>query len=145
MLVGSSAGSTAGGMKVVRVLLVFKHSYYEFKRLIHPNAVLPVKYNGHVLPETIIARVLSFTILYFILIVLGSTFLSFHGLGFIESFSGMITCISDVGPGLGSIGPANNFAHLPDVSKWFLSVVMLVGRLEIFTVLLIFTPVFWKR
>lgn len=145
MLIGSSAGSTAGGMKVVRVLLVFKHSYYEFKRLIHPNAVLPVKYNGHVLPETIIARVLSFTILYFILIVLGSTFLSFNGLGFIESFSGMMTCISDVGPGLGSIGPANNFAHLPNVSKWFLSVVMLVGRLEIFTVLLIFTPVFWRR
>ena len=145
MLIGSSAGSTAGGMKVVRVLLVFKYSYFEFKQLIHPNAIFPVRLNGHVLPENIIARVLAFALLYIIIIVIGSTFLSITGLGFLESLSGMITCLSDVGPGLGSIGPAYNFAHLPDVSKWFLSTVMLIGRLEIFTVLLIFTPIFWKK
>lgn len=145
MLIGSSAGSTAGGMKVVRVLLVFKYSYFEFKRFIHPNAIFPVRYNGHLLPEVIIARVIAFSLLYFIIIFVGSTFLSFTGLGYVESLSGMVTCISDVGPGLGSIGPAYNFSHLPDISKWFLTFVMLVGRLEIFTVLLIFTPVFWKR
>lgn len=145
MLIGSSAGSTAGGMKVVRVLLVFKYTYYEFKRFIHPNAVFPVRYNQHVVGDEVIARVLAFALLYFIIIFAGSTLLSISGLGYIESFSGMITCLSDVGPGLGNIGPAYNFSHLPDISKWFLSIIMLIGRLEIFTVLLIFTPVFWKR
>jgi len=145
MLIGSSAGSTAGGMKVVRVLLVFKYMYYEFKRFIHPNAVLPVRYNEHALFDNIIARVLAFMMLYFSLIILGSAVLSLTGLGFIESFSGMITCLSDVGPGLGTIGPAYNFSHLTDFSKLFLALVMLIGRLEIFTVLLIFTPVFWKK
>jgi len=145
MLIGSSAGSTAGGMKVVRVLLVFKYTYYEFTRFIHPNAVFPVRYNQHVVGDEVIARVLAFALLYFIIIFAGSTLLSISGLGYIESFSGMITCLSDVGPGLGNIGPAYNFSHLPDISKWFLSIIMLIGRLEIFTVLLIFTPVFWKR
>ncbi len=145
MLIGSSAGSTAGGMKVVRVLLVFKYSYYEFKQIIHPNAIFPVRLNGHVLPENVIARVLAFALLYMIIIVIGSTILSVTGIGFIESLSGMITCLSDVGPGLGSIGPVNNFSHIPDVSKWFLSAVMLIGRLEIFTVLLIFSPIFWRK
>ena len=145
MIIGSSAGSTAGGMKVIRVLLVFKYSYLEFKRIIHPNAIFPVRYNGHVLSEQIITRVLAFVLLYFFIIFIGATFLSATGLGYLESFSGMITCLSDVGPGLGSIGPAYNFSHLPDVSKWFLSFVMLVGRLEIFTVLVLFTPIFWKR
>jgi trk system potassium uptake protein TrkH len=145
MLIGSSAGSTAGGMKVIRVLLIFKYSYYEFKRFIHPNAVFPVRYNQHVLGDEVIARILAFALLYFIIIFSGATFLSVMGLGYIESFSGMITCLSDVGPGLGNIGPAYNFSHIPDASKWFLSIVMLIGRLEIFTVLLIFTPVFWKK
>ncbi|MDO9153105.1 MAG: potassium transporter TrkG [Paludibacter sp.] len=145
MLIGSSAGSTAGGMKIIRVLFVFKHSYYEFKRFIHPNAVFPLRYGGRALSENVIARILAFVLLYLILILAGSTFLSFTGLGFIESLSGMITSLSNVGPGLGSIGPLYNFSHLPDVSKWILSFSMLIGRLELFTVLLIFTPVFWKK
>lgn len=145
MLIGASAGSTAGGMKLVRVILVFKYAYYEFKRIIHPNAVFPVKYNNFLVRSEVITRVLSFIILYFIIILLGAIVLAFSGMGFIESFSGMITCLSDVGPGLGSIGPSGNFADIPIFSKWFLAFVMLVGRLEVFTVLVIFTPVFWKR
>lgn len=145
MFIGSSAGSTAGGMKIVRVLLVFKHSYLEFKRLIHPNAVFPVQYNRQVVPENIITRVLAFIILYFILMIAGSAVLSLNNMSFMDSLTGMITCLSNVGPALGSIGPAENFAHLPDFSKWFLSFTMMVGRLEIFTVLLVFTPTFWKK
>jgi len=145
MLIGASAGSTAGGMKLVRVILVFKYAYYEFKRIIHPNAVFPVRYNTNLVHEEVINRVLSFIMLYFIIIFVGSIILAFSGMGFMESISGMITCLSDVGPGLGTIGPVGNFAHLPDFSKWFLSFVMLVGRLELFTVLVIFTPIFWKR
>lgn len=145
MLIGASAGSTAGGMKLVRVMLMMKYAYYEFKRIIHPNAVFPVKYNQHIVREDVIARVLAFIMLYIIIIAIGSIALSFTGMGFLESLSGMVTCISDVGPGLGSIGPAHSFAHIPAFSKWFLAFVMLVGRLELFTVLVIFTPVFWKK
>lgn len=145
MIIGASAGSTAGGMKLVRVILTFKYAYYEFKRIIHPNAVFPVKYNRNLVFEEVINRVLSFIMLYFIIIFIGSIILAFSGMGFMESISGMITCLSDVGPGLGTIGPAGNFAHIPDFSKWFLSFIMLVGRLELFTVLVIFTPIFWKR
>lgn len=145
MLIGSSAGSTAGGMKVVRVLLVFKCMYHEFKHFVHPNAILPVRYNEHALFDNVIARLLAFMMLYFTLIFVGSTVLSLSGLGFVESFSGIITCLGDVGPGLGSIGPAYNFYHLNDFSKLFLSLIMLIGRLEIFTVLLVFSPVFWKK
>lgn len=145
MLIGASAGSTAGGMKLVRVILVFKYAYYEFKRIIHPNAVFPVRYNHNLVREEVINRVLSFIMLYFIIIFTGAIILAFSGMGFMESISGMITCLSDVGPGLGTIGPNGNFAHLPDFSKWFLSFVMLVGRLELFTVLVIFTPIFWRR
>ena len=145
MFIGSSAGSTAGGMKVVRVLLVFKHAYLEFKRLIHPNAVFPVQYNQQVVPENIITRILAFIILYFIITITGSAVLSITNMNFIDSLTAMITCISNVGPGLGSIGPSANFSHLPDFSKWFLAITMMIGRLEIFTVLLIFTPTFWKK
>ena len=145
MLTGASAGSTAGGIKLVRVLHVFKYSYYEFKRIIHPNAVFPVRYNQSIVKEEVTTRVLAFVMLYFIIIAVGSLILSISGMGFLESFSGMVTCISDVGPGLGEIGPANNFANIPSFSKWFMSFIMLVGRLELFTVLLLFTPIFWKK
>lgn len=145
MLTGASAGSTAGGMKLIRVFLVVKYAYYEFKRTIHPNAIFPVRYNQMIVRDEVITRVLAFVMLYFLLIAFGAIVLSLTGMGFMESVSGMITCLSDVGPGLGTIGPASNFAHIPDFSKWFLSLIMLIGRLEVFTVLIIFTPVFWKK
>jgi trk system potassium uptake protein TrkH len=145
MLTGGSAGSTAGGMKLIRVLLVVKYAYFEFKRIIHPNAVIPVRYNGIIVREEVITRVLAFILLYFLIILIGTVILAFSGMGFLESLSGMVTCISDVGPGLGSIGPAFSFSEVPVFSKWFMSFVMLVGRLELFTILVIFTPVFWKK
>lgn len=145
MLVGASAGSTAGGMKLIRVLLVVKYAYYEFKRIIHPNAVFPVRYNGTIVRDEVITKVLAFIVLYILVILIGTVILAFSGMGFLESLGGMVTCISDVGPGLGSIGPAHSFSEIPSFSKWFLAIVMLVGRLELFTVLVIFTPVFWKK
>lgn len=145
MIIGSSAGSTAGGMKVIRVLLVFKFSYYEFKRLIHPNAIFPVRYNGHALQEDVIARVLAFVLLYFILVISGTVALSFTGMGFVESLSAQITCLSNVGPGLAALGPVFTFSEIPVISKWILSFSMLIGRLELFTVLVVFTPVFWEK
>ena len=145
MLSGGSAGSTSGGIKVIRIVLVAKFCYYEFKRMIHPNAVLPVRYNGRVVWDDVITRVLAFALLYCVLILFGILVLSFNGLGFIESVSGMIACLSDVGTGLGELGPAGSFAKISTFSKWFLSFIMLVGRLELFTVLLILTPTFWKK
>lgn len=145
MITGASAGSTSGGMKVSRVVIVAKFCYSEFKRMIHPNAVLPVRYNGNILKEDIINRVVAFVMLYAIAALLGTLVLSFTGMGFMESVSGVITCLSDVGPALGELGPAGSFADVPTASKWFLSFVMLVGRLEIFTVLLIFMPAFWNK
>lgn len=145
MISGASSGSTSGGIKLVRVVLVFKFCYYEFKRMIHPNAVFPMRYNGHIVRNEVIARIVAFALLYCILIMLGILVLSFTGLGFIESVSGMIACLSDVGSGLGEFGHSGSFVVIPPFTKWFLSFVMLVGRLELFTVLLLFTPAFWKR
>lgn len=145
MLIGASAGSTAGGMKVIRVVLVVKYAYYEFKRIIHPNAVFPVRYNGLIVKEDVITKVLSFIVLYILIILTGVVVLAFSGMGFLESLGSMITCISDVGPGLGTTGPAYSYSSIPAFSKWFLSLVMLIGRLEVFTVLVVFTPVFWKK
>ncbi|NDP20322.1 MAG: TrkH family potassium uptake protein [Paludibacter sp.] len=145
MLTGASAGSTSGGIKMIRVVISGKACYYEFKRLIHPNAVIPVRYNGHLVREDVLTRVLAFTLLYLVVAGLGILVLAMSGMGFLESTGGMITCLGGVGPGLGLVGPAGNFADIPEFSKWFLSLMMLTGRLELFTVLLLFTPAFWKR
>jgi trk system potassium uptake protein TrkH len=145
MLTGASAGSTSGAIKMVRIVIVFKYCYYEFKRIIHPNAVVPVRYNGHLVQEDVITRVLAFVLLYVITVGFGIFVLSLSGMEFKESIGGLVTCIGGVGPGLGLVGPAGNFAHIPEFSKWFLSFIMLVGRLELFTVLLLFTPAFWKK
>ena len=143
--VGGSAGSTSGGVKVIRVLLVFKYCYYEFKRMVHPHAVFPVRYNGRAVKEEYITRMLAFILLYVILSLFGAMILCMSGLGFEESISSMVSCLGNVGPGLGHLGPLDNYQSLPAFAKWFMSFAMLVGRLEFFTVLLIFTPNFWKR
>ncbi len=145
MLIGGSAGSTAGGIRIIRVLLVFKYCYYEFKRMIHPKAIFPVKYCGEVVRDEIITRVLAYVLLYCILVLIGSLVLTLSGLGFEEAVSSMIACIGDVGPGLGKLGPIETYADIPVFSKWFLAFVMLVGRLDLFTALVIFTPVFWRK
>jgi trk system potassium uptake protein TrkH len=145
MLTGASAGSTSGGIKMIRVVISAKTCYYEFKRLLHPNAVIPVRYNGHLVREDILTRVLAFTLLYLVVAGFGILVLAISGMGFLESVGGMITCLGGVGPGLGLVGPAGNFHDIPEFSKWFLSLMMLAGRLELYTVLLLFTPAFWKR
>jgi trk system potassium uptake protein TrkH len=143
--IGGCAGSTSGGVKVIRVLLVFKYCYYEFKRMIHPNAVFPVRYNNISVKEEVITKMLAYLLLYVILSLIGAAVLCLTGFGFEESISTMVSCLGNVGPGLGHLGPIENYSAIPVFSKWFLSFVMLVGRLEFFTVLLIFTPAFWKK
>lgn len=145
MIMGASAGSTSGAIKMIRIVIVVKYCYYEFKKLLHPNAVVPVRYNGRLVNEDVITKILAFVILYLITIAFGVFVLSLSGMPFQESIGGLITCLGGVGPGLGTVGPAGNFSAIPDFSKWFLSFMMLIGRLELFTVLVLFTPAFWRK
>ena len=144
LFIGGCAGSTGGGIKFARQYLLFQNSALELKRLIHPRAVIPVRFNGKAVSSEIILNVQAFIIFYIGIEVVGSIILSFLGLDFDSAAGAVATCLGNVGPGIGTVGPANNFAHLPDTVKLILAFFMLLGRLELFTVLLIFTPAFWK-
>ena len=145
MFVGGCAGSTAGGVKIVRHLLIFKNSILEFKRLLHPNAVVPVRLNGHAVKSKITFNVMAFIIIYLTIFGLGTMVMSLTGLNFETALGATATSIGNVGPGLGDVGPVENFASITPFGKMFLSFLMLVGRLEIFTVLILFTPYFWRN
>ncbi len=145
MLIGGCAGSTTAGLKVVRVALLLKNSYHEFKRLLHPNAVIPVKFNQKVVPSQIVTNILAFVVLYALIIIVSVLIFTSMGLGFVESIGSSISFLSNVGPGLGVFGPGDNYAQFPDAAKWYASFLMLTGRLEIFTVLFVLMPSFWKR
>lgn len=143
--VGGMAGSTGGGVKVVRVLLILKNSFRELRQLVHPQAILPIRLDHRVVPEGIVRNVLSFIVFYVGLIGLGTLLMGFLGLDIWSAFSATFSCVGNVGPAFGSMGPTENYTHVPVAGKWILSVLMMAGRLEIFTVLLLFTPGFWKR
>jgi len=142
---GGSAGSTGGGLKIMRIVLLLKNSYYELRRIIHPNAIIPVRFNGKVVSDQIITNVLAFFMFYFI-VFFGSTILLMLAVPDLPSAMGAVaTSLGNIGPGLGIFGPAENFYELHPVGKWFLSFLMLLGRLELFTVLVLFSPAFWKK
>lgn len=144
LFLGACAGSTSGGIKLIRHLVFFKNSFLEFKRIIHPSAIVPLRVNQEIVPGKIITHVFNFLLLYLALFVTGSVILAMMGLDFMTAIGAMATSLGNVGPGIGDVGPVDNFAWLPDHVKLFLSFVMLVGRLEIFTVLVLFTPYFWR-
>ncbi|QQS36801.1 MAG: TrkH family potassium uptake protein [Ignavibacteriales bacterium] len=145
LFVGGCAGSTGGGIKFARHYLLLRNGLLELKRLIHPRAVIPVRFNGKAVNQEIISNVQAFFILYILLFVLGSVLLSLLGLDFLTAAGAVATCIGNVGPGMGVVGPVSNFADLPGLSKWILSFFMLVGRLELFTVLILLSTSFWKK
>jgi len=140
-----SSGSTGGGIKMIRTLILFKQAGREFVKLLHPAVVNPMKIGGHVVPNNIVFAVLGFIFLYFMSVSTLVFALMASGLDFISSFSAIIACINNVGPGLGVVGPAGNFSVLTTFQTWVCSLAMLAGRLEIFTLLIIFTPQFWRR
>lgn len=145
MVVCGCAGSTSGGMKMGRILILSKSLFIEFKKRVHPHAVVPVRISNHVISQDIVQRVMAFAFLYISLIVVSCLILTMNGLGFEEAIGAAVSAISNTGPGLGTIGPVANFSDLPDFSKWYLSFLMMTGRLEIFTVLTLFIPGFWKQ
>ncbi len=144
MFLGACAGSTSGGIKLIRHYVFFKNSILEFKRIIHPRAVVPVKLNGTVVSGRIRTHIIIFLLLYLFFFVLGSVLLSILGLDFLTAIGATATSLGNVGPGLGEVGPVDSFAWLPQSVKWILAFLMLLGRLELFTILVLFSPYFWK-
>ncbi len=144
LFIGGSAGSTAGGIKFVRHLTFIKNSWLEFKRLVHPRAIVPLMINGDRVTGRIITHIMNFLLLYLLIFVLGSAILSIMGYDLLTSFGAVATSLGNVGPGIGLVGPVNNFAFFSDGAKIFLSFIMLLGRLELFTILILFTPFFWR-
>lgn len=145
MLFSACAGSTSGGIKTVRLVLLFKNSLYEFKRLIHPNAVLPIQFNGRVIAPQTVNSVVAFIALYVSLIVISILVFTFSGMDFDMAFGTAVSAIGNIGPTVGGIGATANYAGLPVFAKWYMAFIMLIGRLELFTVLILFTPAFWKK
>jgi len=145
MFIGGCAGSTGGGMKVIRSIILLKFGMNEIKRLIHPQAVLPVRVGKIVVSREIVTNIAGFYLLYMAIFILGVIFMSSLGLDTITSIGSVAANIGNIGPGLGGVGPTDNYAQIPAIGKWFLSFLMLIGRLEIFTVIIILTPAFWKK
>ena len=145
MIIGGCAGSTSGGMKMVRVLIYLKQLGREFHLYLHPRAVLSIHMNGRVVPDSTVQRTMSYLVVYALVIIFGgSLFMVFFGYDFDSSISACITSFSNIGPGMGEFGPASSFAGVPALGKLYLCFYMLVGRLEIFTVLFLFMPKAWK-
>jgi trk system potassium uptake protein TrkH len=145
MLTGACAGSTAGGIKWVRLSIIFKNGVAEFKRRIHPNAIIPVKLNEKVVPQQTINNIMAFMIFYVFIIVITVVVFCACGVNFDEAIGSAVSAMGNVGISIGQFGPAGTYESFPDVAKWMMSLVMLIGRLEIFTVLLLFTKVLWKK
>ncbi len=145
MFLGGSAGSTSGGVKVVRHLILIKNGFLEFKRSLHPNAILPVRYNTKSISKDIVFNVLGFFILYMLSFIIGALVFSMFQMDFESAIGLSASSLGNVGPALGDFGPVNNYAALPPLGKWWASFLMLIGRLELFTVLIIMTPFFWRN
>ncbi len=145
MFFGGSAGSTGGGIKIVRIVIVLKNSFLEFKRLLHPKAIIPVRINRHVVKPDIVANINSFIVLYILLYLFGVLILAFLGHDLETSLGSVAATFGNIGPGIGDVGPTENFADLHTAGKWVLWFFMLAGRLELFTVLILLSPAFWKR
>lgn len=144
MFIGGSAGSTAGGIKVMRILILLRNGAAEFRKLLHPKAIVPVRFNDRAVSPEIISNILAFFVLFIVTFVVGTIIMTTLGLDKVTAMGAVIASLSNIGPGLGEVGPAANYAHIPILGKWVLSICMIIGRLELFTVLVIFTRVYWR-
>ena len=146
MFIGGCAGSTTCGIKIFRIQILYSFVINQLKKIIYPKGVFVLKYNQSPVDNKFIASIISFIYMYFVIFFIITALLSLTGLDFITSISGAATSISNVGPGLGSIiGPNGNFSSLPEASKWILSIGMILGRLELFAILVLFLPSFWRN
>lgn len=145
LFIGGSAGSTAGGVKVVRHIILIKNSILELKRQLHPSAIIPVRLNGRAIDQSISYNVVAFIMMYITIFAIGSIVMTMFGVDFDTALGSVATSLGNVGPGIGDVGPTDNFSWLSSGAKWFLAALMLIGRLELFTVLILFTPYFWRK
>lgn len=145
MFLGASAGSTGGGIKFLRIMLCFKYCYKELFALIHPHSVTHIKIRGKIVPENVMRSVLGFLVLYIGLFVVCTIILAGMGMDFVTSIGAVAATIGNIGPGFGMVGPVQHFAHVPYMGKWLLIWCMLLGRLEIFTVIILIVPEFWRK
>ena len=145
LFIGGCAGSTTGGMKIIRTILIGKYLISEVRKMLHPKGVFPIRISGNVIPDDVVKTTLGFYLFYLFIFVFSSLLFSILGLDLETSLSASASAIGNIGPGLGSIGPYENWGHFPDIAKWIASFCMLLGRLEIFTVMVLFSRTFWKR
>ena len=146
MFIGGCAGSTTCGIKIFRIQILYSFISNQLKKIIYPKGIFVLKYNDNPVNDKFISSIISFIYMYFIIFFIITALLSLTGLDFITSISGAATSISNVGPGLGStIGPNGNFSSLPEISKWILCLGMILGRLELFAILVLFLPSFWRN
>jgi len=142
---GGTAGSTGGGIKMIRILIILKNVGREFKQILHPQAVIPVRLGNRVIESNILKNILGFFVVYFIIFAIGSIIMSFMGYDFMSAMGASIASLGNIGPAWGEFGPTEEYAGVPYIGKWVLLILMMIGRLELFTVLVIFTPWFWKN
>ena len=146
MFIGGCAGSTTCGIKIFRIQILYSFIVNHLKKIIYPKGIFILKYNQNTVGDKFVASIISFIYMYLVIFFIIAALLSLTGLDFITAISGAATSISNVGPGLGSIiGPNGNFSTLPDLSKWILTLGMILGRLELFAILVLFLPSFWKN
>jgi trk system potassium uptake protein TrkH len=144
MFIGACVGSTGGGIKIARHVIIFKSLRIQFRKAVHPNAIIPVRYNGKPVSDDLLTSISSFVIIYFITFIIGSFFMMVSGLDAESASSSIITTLGGIGPGFGSVGPIHNFSSLSNIGKYYLSFNMILGRLEIISVLSLFTKSFYK-
>ena len=144
MFFGASAGSTSGGIKIVRHVVLLKNSYIELKKQLHQQGIFILRFNNTKVPQSVVTNILAFMMLYVVIFSIGSVIMTLMGVDFITAIGSVAATLGNIGPGIGDVGPASNFSSIPDAGKYFLSLLMLIGRLELLTFLLILTPAFWK-
>jgi trk system potassium uptake protein len=145
MIIGGSAGSTAGGVKIIRFYLLYKILYSELIRIMHPQAVVPIKYSGRIIDSKVTGTVALYFAVFVLLHLFGGLVVSLDNIEFTTAVTAVLACLNNIGPGLAAVGPIENFNFFSDHIKWMLSIFMLIGRLEIFTVLILLTPYFFRR
>jgi len=124
---------------------MLKNSFLEFKKALHPNAIIPVRHDGKAVQQNIVFNIISFFIIYMLIFTISSVVFTFFGLDFTSALGAAASSLGNIGPAIGSVSPVDNFAHLSSGAKWFSAFLMLIGRLELFTVLILFTPFFWRK
>jgi trk system potassium uptake protein TrkH len=145
MFFGGCAGSTGGGIKMLRIHILVKSVFAEITRLLHPHAVVPVRIGGQTVPREVVANIVGFLILFVMIYVVSVFIMSSMGLDMATSFGSVAATLGNIGPGLGSVGPTDNYAQIPTAGKWYLTFLMLSGRLELYTVIILLSPSFWRK